>query len=221
MKIQVLYGILIPFLGTSLGAACVFLMKKAMSDRMQRILTGFAAGVMVAASIWSLLLPAMEQASAMGRWSFVPAVAGFWLGILFLLLLDHLIPHLHRNSRYAEGPRSRLQKTTMLVLAVTLHNIPEGMAVAVPLITGGMKRGKAILITALSGAPTIIGAVIGFALGTLSPFWLSLSLSFASGAMLYVVFGELLPEAILMWRSKMPALASVIGILIGLMIIYI
>lgn len=129
MKIQVLYGILIPFLGTSLGAACVFLMKKAMSDRMQRILTGFAAGVMVAASIWSLLLPAMEQASAMGRWSFVPAVAGFWLGILFLLLLDHLIPHLHRNSRYAEGPRSRLQKTTMLVLAVTLHNVPEGLAV--------------------------------------------------------------------------------------------
>lgn len=129
MKIQVLYGILIPFLGTSLGAACVFLMKKSMSDRMQRILTGFAAGVMVAASIWSLLLPAMEQASAMGRWSFVPAVAGFWLGILFLLLLDHLIPHLHRNSRYAEGPRSRLQKTTMLVLAVTLHNVPEGLAV--------------------------------------------------------------------------------------------
>ena len=117
-----------------MGAACVFLMKKAMSDRMQRILTGFAAGVMVAASIWSLLLPAMEQASAMGRWSFVPAVAGFWLGILFLLLLDHLIPHLHRNSRYAEGPRSRLQKTTMLVLAVTLHNIPEGMAVGLSLI---------------------------------------------------------------------------------------
>ena len=114
-----------------------------------------------------------------------------------------------------------IQWKLALVLAVTLHNIPEGMAVAVPLITGGMKRGKAILITALSGAPTIIGAVIGFALGTLSPFWLSLSLSFASGAMLYVVFGELLPEAILMWRSKMPALASVIGILIGLMIIYI
>ena len=110
-----------------------------------------------------------------------------------------------------------------LVMAVVigLHNIPEGMAVAVPLITGGMGRAKAILITALSGAPTIIGALAGFALGTLSPFWLSLSLSFASGAMLYVVFGELLPEAILMWRSKMPALASVVGLLVGLMIIYI
>ena len=157
MKIQVLYGILIPFLGTSLGAACVFLMKKAMSDRMQRILTGFAAGVMVAASIWSLLLPAMEQASAMGRWSFVPAVAGFWLGILFLLLLDHLIPHLHRNSRYAEGPRSRLQKTTMLVLAVTLHNIPEGMAVGV--VYAGYLTGN-VEISAMGALALSLGIAI-------------------------------------------------------------
>ena len=157
MKIQVLYGILIPFLGTSLGAACVFLMKKSMSDRMQRILTGFAAGVMVAASIWSLLLPAMEQASAMGRWSFVPAVAGFWLGILFLLLLDHLIPHLHRNSRYAEGPRSRLQKTTMLVLAVTLHNIPEGMAVGV--VYAGYLTGN-VEISAMGALALSLGIAI-------------------------------------------------------------
>ena len=106
-------------------------MKKAMGDRLQRALTGFAAGVMVAASIWSLLLPAMEQAESMGKWSFVPAAAGFWLGIAFLLLLDHLIPHLHRNCAAAEGPKSRLQRNTMLVLAVTLHNIPEGMAVGV------------------------------------------------------------------------------------------
>ena len=127
------------------------------------------------------------------------------------------------GASYASDTAAGIAGGMGVVMAVVigLHNIPEGMAVAVPLITGGMKRGKAILITALSGAPTIIGAVIGFALGTLSPFWLSLSLSFASGAMLYVVFGELLPEAILMWRSKMPALASVIGILIGLMIIYI
>ena len=108
-----------------MGSACVFLMKKAMGDRLQRALTGFAAGVMVAASIWSLLLPAMEQAESMGKWSFVPAAAGFWLGIAFLLLLDHLIPHLHRNCAAAEGPKSRLQRNTMLVLAVTLHNIPE------------------------------------------------------------------------------------------------
>ena len=110
-----------------------------------------------------------------------------------------------------------------LVMAVIigLHNIPEGMAVSVPLITGGSKRLKAIAITALSGAPTIIGAVVGFCLGTLSPMWLSLSLSFAAGAMFYVVFGELLPEAILMWRSKLPAFATVVGVLVGLILIYI
>ncbi len=231
MKIQVLYGILIPFLGTSLGAACVFLMKKSMSDRMQRILTGFAAGVMVAASIWSLLLPAMEQASAMGRWSFVPAVAGFWLGILFLLLLDHLIPHLHRNSRYAEGPRSRLQKTTMLVLAVTLHNIPEGMAVGVvyagyltgnveisamgalalslgiaiqnfpegaiistPLKAEGVKRTRAFAAGVLSGIVEPVGAALTILAASLVVPALPYLLSFAAGAMLYVVVEELIPE---------------------------
>ena len=231
MKIQVLSGILIPFLGTSLGAAGVFLMKKSMSDRMQRILTGFAAGVMVAASIWSLLLPAMEQASAMGRWSFVPAVAGFWLGILFLLLLDHLIPHLHRNSRYAEGPRSRLQKTTMLVLAVTLHNIPEGMAVGVvyagyltgnveisamgalalslgiaiqnfpegaiistPLKAEGVKRTRAFVAGVLSGIVEPVGAALTILAASLVVPALPYLLSFAAGAMLYVVVEELIPE---------------------------
>ena len=123
---QVMQGILIPFAGTALGAACVFFMKKSLNPLVQRALTGFAAGVMVAASIWSLLIPAMEQAQDMGKWSFVPAVVGFWLGVLFLLVLDRVIPHLHMNSAKAEGPQSRLQKTTMLVLAVTLHNIPEG-----------------------------------------------------------------------------------------------
>ena len=123
------WGILIPFLGTSLGAGCVFFLKKSLSDGIQRALTGFAAGVMVAASVWSLLIPAMEQAADLGRLAFFPAAVGFWLGILFLLLLDHLIPHLHQNSLQAEGPKSQLQRTTMMVLAVTLHNIPEGMAV--------------------------------------------------------------------------------------------
>ena len=115
-------------------------MKKEMGDRLQRMLTGFAAGVMVAASIWSLLIPAMEQVGDMGKLAFVPAVAGFWLGILFLLLLDHIIPHLHRNSQRAEGPRSQLKRTTMLVLAVTLHNIPEGMAVGV--VYAGVSGGQ-------------------------------------------------------------------------------
>ena len=124
---EAFYGILIPFLGTSLGAACVFFMKKTLSERVQRALTGFAAGVMVAASVWSLLIPAIEESSAMGKWSFVPAAAGFWIGILFLLALDHIIPHLHAKSGQTEGPRSRFQRTTMMVLAVTLHNIPEGL----------------------------------------------------------------------------------------------
>ena len=100
--IKVLFGVLIPFFGTSLGAACVFFMKKSMSDTLRRILTGFAAGVMVAASVWSLLIPSIEQAEDMGKWSFVPAVVGFWLGILFLLLLDHVIPHLHIGGEAAE-----------------------------------------------------------------------------------------------------------------------
>ena len=125
------FGILIPFVGTTLGAACVFFMRTTFSKSVQRALTGFAAGVMVAASIWSLLIPAMKQSEKMGDLSFVPAVAGFWIGILFLLTLDHLIPHLHVGSDQAEGPKSRLGRTTMMVLAVTLHNIPEGMAVGV------------------------------------------------------------------------------------------
>lgn len=126
---DVLSGLLIPFAGTTLGAACVLFVKKEMNVILQRALTGFAAGVMVAASVWSLLLPALSQASSMGRWSFVPAVMGFWAGIMFLFLLDNIVPHLHSDTEQAEGPRANLKKTTMLVLAVTLHNIPEGMAV--------------------------------------------------------------------------------------------
>ncbi len=124
-------GILIPFIGTTLGSACVFLMKQKISDPVQRALTGFAGGVMVAASIWSLIIPAMEQSGSLGKLSFVPAVIGFWAGILFLLLLDNVIPHLHQYAEKAEGPGCELQRTTMMVLAVTLHNIPEGMAVGV------------------------------------------------------------------------------------------
>ena len=131
MNFEIFRGILIPFLGTSLGAACVFFMRKTLHFGVQRALTGFAAGVMTAASVWSLLIPAMEQESGMGRLAFIPAAVGFSLGILFLLTLDHIVPHLHMNSTEPEGKRSRLKRTTMLVLAVTLHNIPEGMAVGV------------------------------------------------------------------------------------------
>lgn len=123
--VHVTAGILIPFLGTSLGAACVFFMKGNMRENVQKSLTGFAAGVMVAASVWSLLIPAIDLAAHYGRGAVVPSVAGFWLGILFLLLLDHAIPHLHQFSQEAEGPRSRLARTTMMVLAVTIHNVPH------------------------------------------------------------------------------------------------
>ena len=154
---QTFWGILIPFLGTALGAACVFFMKKALSDAVQRSLTGFAAGVMVAASVWSLLIPAIEQSAGMGKLSFLPAFLGFWLGILFLLALDHIIPHLHANSAQAEGPKSRLQRTTMMVLAVTLHNIPEGMAVGV--VYAGYRSGSA-QITAAGALALSLGIAI-------------------------------------------------------------
>ncbi len=131
MIFEVVIGLMLPFLGTSLGAACVFWFRKGMGIKIQKVFQGFAAGVMIAASIWSLLIPSIEKSEAMGRWSFVPAAVGFWIGMLFLLFLDHVIPHLHRNSQSLEGPKKQWKKTTMLVLAVTLHNIPEGMAVGV------------------------------------------------------------------------------------------
>ena len=150
-------GILIPFLGTTLGSACVFFMKKSLSDLVRRSLAGFAAGVMVAASIWSLLIPAIEQSESMGKLSFLPAFIGFWGGVLFLLLLDRLIPHLHVGSKQAEGPKSKLGRTTMMVLAVTLHNIPEGMAVGV--VYAGFLSGNT-QITAASALALSLGIAI-------------------------------------------------------------
>ena len=140
MRTEILLGLAIPFLGTALGSGCVFFMRKNLGKTVQRALTGFAGGVMVAASVWSLIIPAMEQAENLGKLSFLPAVIGFWLGILFLLLLDSVIPHLHMNAEKAEGPKSKLRKTTMMVLAVTLHNIPEGMAVGV--VYAGLRAGN-------------------------------------------------------------------------------
>lgn len=224
-------GILIPFAGTTIGSACVFFMKKFLHPGVQRALTGFAAGVMVAASIWSLLSPAMEQSAALGRLAFLPAVIGFWLGVGFLLLLDVLVPHLHQGADTPEGPKSGFSRTTMLVLAVTLHNIPEGMAVGVvyagyltgsaqitamgalalslgiaiqnfpegaiismPLKAEGMSKGKAFLMGTLSGAVEPLGALFTiWAAGLVVPA-LPYLLSFAAGAMLYVVIEELIPE---------------------------
>lgn len=130
MYYKIFQGIMIPFIGTSVGAAMVFLLKKRISEMLQRILTGFAAGVMVAASFWSLLEPALEDSKDMGRLAFIPAAVGFMIGMGFLLLLDVAVPHMHTDNS-VEGPQSGLKKTTKLILAVTLHNIPEGMAVGV------------------------------------------------------------------------------------------
>lgn len=143
---DVFWGLMIPLLGTTLGAACVFFMRGRLHRSVQRGLTGFASGVMVAASFFSLLLPALEQSAPMGRWAFLPAVIGFGVGVAFLLFLDHIIPHLHMNAETAEGPRSHLKKTTMLILAVTLHNIPEGMAVGV--VYAGVLAGSSGLTAA-------------------------------------------------------------------------
>ncbi len=146
MPAEVIWGVLIPFIGTTLGASCALFVKNKLNLTVQRVLTGFAAGVMVAASIWSLLIPAMEQAAHMGQWAFVPAVVGFWLGVLFLLILDKVIPHLHQGCEEPEGPCTNLSRSTMLVLAVTLHNIPEGMAVGV-VLAGWMSGSETMTMT--------------------------------------------------------------------------
>lgn len=231
MNATVWQGLMIPFVGTTLGAACVFLMKKSLKSSIQRALTGFAAGVMVAASIWSLLLPAMEQAADMGKWSFVPAVIGFWLGILFLFGLDRLIPHLHRGSSEAEGIKAKLGRTTMLTLAVALHNLPEGMAVGVvfagwlsgdsgitltgalalslgiaiqnfpegaiismPLKAEGLSKPRSFFYGVLSGIVEPVGAALTILLAGIMVPALPYALSFAAGAMIYVVVEELVPE---------------------------
>lgn len=147
MTVDMLQEIMIPFVGTTLGAGCVFFVKGKLNMRLQRIFTGFAAGVMVAASVWSLLLPSLENAAHMGKLAFLPATVGFWLGVIFLAAMDKAIPHLHVNSDTAEGPKSKFQKTTMMILALVLHNIPEGMAVGV-VYAGAMMPETDIAVTA-------------------------------------------------------------------------
>ena len=166
---------------------------------------------MVAASVWSLLIPAMEQAAWMGKLAFLPAFAGFWVGILFLLALDHLIPHLHARSNQTEGPKSRLQRTTMMVLAVTLHNIPEGAIISMPLRAEGESKGRAFLNGVLSGIVEPIGAVLTILGARLIVPALPYLLSFAAGAMLYVVVEELIPEMSQGKHSNLGALAFAVG----------
>ena len=244
-----LIGVWLPFLGTALGAACVFLLRDGLSERVNRALLGFASGVMVAASVWSLLIPAMDQCEAMGRWAFAPAAGGFLLGIAFLLLLDRIIPHLHVDSDEPEGPRCSLGRSAMMVLAVTLHNIPEGMAVGVmyaglrmggvslsaagafalslgiaiqnfpegaiislPLHSGGgMSRARAFAMGALSGIVEPVAALVTILLADVLTPVLPVLLSFAAGAMLYVVVEELIPESAAGHHSNIGTIGFAIG----------
>ncbi|WP_075877205.1 ZIP family metal transporter [Merdibacter massiliensis] len=225
-------GLIIPFIGTAAGSACVFVMRQQLRDHVQKALLGFASGVMIAASVWSLLIPAMDLSKDLGRLAFLPAVIGFFVGILFLLFLDWLIPHLHLGSEEAEGHKSSFKRTTMLMLAVTIHNIPEGMAVGAVfvglLLSGneislasafalsigiaiqnfpegaiislplrsekGMNRRKAFLYGAASGIVEPIAGVLVLLLSHYLVPALPVLLSFAAGAMLYVVVEELIPE---------------------------
>lgn len=251
---QILTGLLIPFLGTILGAATVFLMKNTLSKKIEKILLGFASGVMIAASIWSLIIPSIEMAEEQSQIAWVPAAIGFLLGITFLLVLDSIIPHMHLESEKPEGMKSKLKKTTMLVLAVTLHNIPEGMAVGVlfagvmignagvtmagaltlaigisiqnfpegaiismPLKSEGMSKAKSFLYGALSGIVEPIAAVITILLTNLVVPILPYLLSFAAGAMIYVVVEELIPES----QSGKHSNIGTIGVAIGFVIMMI
>ena len=245
------FGLALPFLGTTLGAATVFFLKGKMNDSLERGLLGFAAGVMVAASVWSLLIPAMEMSSPLGRLAFAPALAGFAAGIAFLFLLDKITPHLHAMAQKPEGPKSAAQKisrTTMLFFAVTLHNIPEGMAVGValasflsggaaisaadsfalalgiaiqnfpegaivsmPLVGEGKGKGKAFLFGTLSGAVEPVAAALTILLTALLLPFLPYMLSFAAGAMVYVVIEELIPQATRDEKTDICAIAFAAG----------
>jgi len=243
-----LIGIFIPFVGTILGSFLVFFMKKSLNLKVEKILLGFAAGVMIAASVWSLIIPSINMSSEMEKWSFVPAGVGFLLGIFFLLILDTFVPHLHVNSEDPEGVKSKLKKNTMLVLAVTLHNIPEGMAVGVvlagayygntiitiagaltlaigiaiqnfpegaiismPLKSNGETKSKAFLMGVLSGVVEPIAAIITILLTKYIEPILPYLLSFAAGAMIYVVVEELIPESQSNKHSNLATISLALG----------
>lgn len=244
----ILLGIIIPFLGTLFGSSLVFFMKKSLNIKIEKILLGFAAGVMIAASIWSLIVPSIDMSSKMGNLSFVPAVVGFLLGVFFLLVLDSVIPHLHVNSEEPEGVKSKLKKNTMLVLAVTLHNIPEGMAVGVvlagayygnsiitvagamalaigiaiqnlpegaiislPLRSNGESRKKSFLMGVMSGIVEPLASTITILLIRYIEPILPYLLSFAAGAMMYVVVEELIPESQANKHSNFATIALAVG----------
>ncbi len=248
MWIRILPGILLPMLGTTLGAGAVFFMKGEMNERLKKSLLGFASGVMIAASVWSLLIPAIDMTEGAGGVGWLPAVVGFLLGVGFLLLLDSIIPHLHVNSDCPEGRQCGLGKSTMLVLAVALHNLPEGMAVGVvlagvlsgsemmtlagalalaigiaiqnfpegaiismPLVGSGLSRRRAFLYGFGSGVIEPIGALLTIALTAVIEPVLPYILSFAAGAMIYVVVEELIPESQSGEHSNLGTIGAALG----------
>ena len=241
-------GLLLPLLGTMIGSAFVFFMKEEMDVRLQKSLLGFASGVMVAASVWSLLIPAMEMETGSGKWTVLPAAIGFLMGMGFLLLIDELTPHLHIGTNQPEGMRSHLSRTAMLALAVTIHNLPEGMAVGVvfagadsgtssislasavavslgiaiqngpegaiismPMRAAGNGRWRSFLIGSLSGAVEPLGAVAVLMLASMLTPALPYLLTFAAGAMFYVVIEELIPEASSGEHSNLSTIGFAIG----------
>ena len=247
-------GLFIPFIGTTLGASMVFLMKNKVNERVEKVLLGFASGVMVAASVWSLIIPSIDMAKEQSIIAWLPATIGFILGIIFLLILDNIIPHLHIKSKEPEGLKSSLGKSAMMVLAVTLHNIPEGMAVGVtfagallgnagitisgaialavgiaiqnfpegaiismPLKNEGLSRKKAFIYGMLSGIVEPIGAILTIILTNIVIPILPYLLSFAAGAMIYVIVEELIPEA----QEGKHSNLSTIGVAIGFVIMMI
>lgn len=248
MSPQILIGILVPFIGTTLGSSVVLFFRNTMKQSVEKLLLGFASGVMIAASIWSLLTPSIEMAEEQGMIPWIPAVVGFLLGITFLLVLDSIIPHMHLDKEKPEGIKSKLKKTTMLIFAVTLHNIPEGMAVGVvfagvlignvgitiagaialsigiaiqnfpegaiismPLRAEGMSKGKAFLYGTLSGIVEPIAACVTILLTNLVVPILPYILSFAVGAMIYVVVEELIPESQMGEHSNIGTIGVAIG----------
>ena len=237
MTTTLIIGLLIPLLGTMLGSGFVFIMRDEMSPRLQKTLLGFASGVMVAASVWSLLIPAMEMQADSGKWSVMPAAVGFLLGMGFLLLIDELTPHLHIGTDKPEGLRSKLSKTAMLALAVTIHNLPEGMAVGVVFAGADSGAGNISLASALavavgiaiqnvpegaiismpmraagnSGAVEPVGAVAVLLLASMIMPVLPYMLAFAAGAMFYVVVEELIPEASSGKHSNLSTIGFAIG----------
>ena len=244
---EIIFSIVIPFIGTILGSGLIYVIRK-INDRLLRAFSGFAGGVMISASIWSLIIPSLETSASMGKFAFVPAVVGLWLGFIFLMLLDKIVPHMHTNSNEIEGPRVNLKKSTMTSLAVALHNLPEGIAVGVVLASSqsentgvtiamaialaigiaiqnfpegaivsislsssGVDKHKSFLLGVASGIVEPLGALITFLLLDLVSPALPYLLSFAAGAMIYVVIEELIPDMVKGKHSHMGTVFFAIG----------